>query len=193
MSVFKSGGFRVTVTTALKLLPQPSPPNKKLDTMSSVADKRAQLEAARALRKQQMEEAQREEERQLRELEEAEQREEEERRRAEEEERQRVEEERRRAEEERRRAEEEAARRAEETRRATEAQMVQDQSETGPEDPVVSWEARVAVARTESMRAQTEADLATSSSGKGKRREIGAVGGDCWNCRSRGEPCVRLG
>ena len=162
--------------------------------MSSVAAKRAELEAACALRQRQMEEAQREEERQLQELEEAEQREEEERRQAEEEERRRAEEEERRwVEEERRRVEEEEVWRAEEARRVTEAPMVQEESETGPEDPVVSWEARVAVARTESMRAQTEADLATSSSGKGKRREIGAVGGDCWNCRSRGEPCVRLG
>ena len=89
--------------------------------------------------------------------------------------------------------EEEEAQRVEEAWRVTEAPMVQDESETGPEDPVVSWEAWVAVARTESMRAQTEADMAMLSSRKGKQREIGAVGGDCWNCRSRGEPCIRLG
>ena len=68
--------------------------------MSTAAEKRIQLKAARALHRQQIKEAQREEEQQLWELEEAERQEEEERWRAEEEERRWVEEEKKCAEEE---------------------------------------------------------------------------------------------
>ena len=121
-----------------------------------------------------------------------ERREEEERWRAEEEERWRVEEEKRRAEEEEaaRRAEE--LRVAEEVRAATEARLAEEAEESESEDAVASWKARLATMSAENLRTATE-EAAQAGGSKGKRREVGAVGGDCWNCRSRGENCVRLG
>ena len=94
--------------------------------------------------------------------------------------------------------EEEAAWRAEELRvaeevwNATEARMAEEAEESESEDAVVSWKERLATMSAENLWTAME-EAAQAGSSKGKRREVGAVGGDCWNCRSRGENCVRLG
>ena len=94
--------------------------------------------------------------------------------------------------------EEEAARRveelwvAEEVQNVMEAWMVEEAEESELEDAVSSWKARLAMMSAENIWTATE-EAALAGSSKGKRREVRAMGGDCWNCRSRGEDCVWLG
>ena len=207
-----------------KLLPTPSPtiiPTTPI-TMSSAAERKAILEAARAERLRKEQEEREREERELQELEELARREEEEKRleeervaeelqRVEEEDRRKAEEEARRlAEEARRVEEEETGKRAEEEREdegqaAATEKGKEREAEPGKEAGAVPEEVEPTmglgteedwsevIARYRAEEDRRRVAEATAGNGAAPAGSSRSAEGICWPCRSRNQVCLRKG
>jgi membrane protein involved in colicin uptake len=152
--------------------------------MSSAAQRKQEVEAARAARERRMAEELAKEEVELAVIAELERREEEERKRKEEEARREAEAEKKRKEEE------ETRRKAEEARKAAEdAMAVVDDGVESP-DKVTEWKKRLA-----QLAADGPPEMHAESSGAAKpKSSAGAVGKvratACWQCTKQGKTCV---